>query len=110
MRGVILAASLAALMAGSAAAQTAAPQSAAPPAAEARMGPSPQPIGEKKPPAAPAPKIERVCKSEPIANSRLKSKKICVTRSEYERTRAARKQMVREQMEKGGAQTSQGGG
>ena len=93
------------LMAGSAAAQTGATSAAA-----AQPGPSSEPLAEKAAAAAQPARTERVCKAESIANSRLKKKKVCMSRTEYERVRNAQKQMVREQMDQGGAQANQGGG
>ena len=110
MRGIISGAALAALTAGSALAQTAAPQTAAPSAGAAQTTPSIQPGAEKTLSAVAPRRTERVCKSEPIANSRLKSKKVCMSRSEFERVRNAQKEMVRDQMNQGGVQANQGGG
>lgn len=57
--------------------------------------------------AATSRRSERVCKQEPIANSRLKSKKVCMSRAEHERMRNAEKLMVREQLQSGGVQAKQ---
>ena len=99
MRVWTLAAMAATLIGGTTAAQTSAT-------------PSPERRADPVVPAAAAKPVrtEQVCKAEPIANSRLKKKKICTSRADYERTRNAQKQMVRDQMQRGGEQANQGGG
>lgn len=96
MRGLLVGAAATLLTAGTALGQTAAPAAPTTTAAEPAT-------------AGASARTERVCKTEPIANSRLKSKKVCMSRAEYERVRNEQKLSVRDSMQRGGVQRGQGG-
>ena len=95
MRFVTLAVTAALLTGGTAAAQAPA---ASKPASAAAVPAKAQGASARQ---------DRVCSSEAIANSRLKTKKVCISRAEHERIQNARKLMVRENLAQGGVQACQ---
>jgi hypothetical protein len=110
MRQLILALTAFSLTAGPAAfAQTPAPQTSGQPATAM---PAPTPVTVNPIPTAPttaaAPRTEKVCKMEPIANSRLRKRKICVDVTTAQRSQQDQKENVRRAMRDYGASTQRG--
>jgi hypothetical protein len=104
MRLLILSLTALSLCAGPAAfAQPAAPQTSQP--AAAMPAPSPVIVDPIATPPAPAARQEQVCKTEPIANSRLRKRKICVDRTTARRSQQDQKETVRRAMRDYGANT-----
>lgn len=67
--------------------------------------PQAQPATPAVPAAAAAPREEKVCKTEPIANSRLRKRKVCVTLTAAQRAQVDQKENVRRAMRDYGANT-----
>ena len=103
MRQLIFALAALSLTAPAAFAQQAAP-SAAPAAMPAPTPVTVDPIPTAPPPAA-APREEKVCKAEPIANSRLRKRKICVGLTAARRAQQDQKENVPRAMRDYGANT-----
>ena len=112
MRQLILALAAFSLTAGPAAfAQTSAPQIGGQPATTAMPAPTPvavNPIPTAPTTAAAAPRGEKVCKTEPIANSRLRKRKVCADITTAQRSQQDQKENVRRAMRDYGANTQRG--
>ena len=77
-------------------------------AAAARPAPPPVTVDPIPPTPTAAPRQEKVCKTEPIANSRLRKRKVCVSVNTARRAQQDQKENVRRAMRDMGANTQRG--